>query len=201
VAGKDSEFVVTVKEVRVLNVPALDEAFAKGFGPEVTGVEFLRDRLREALVEQKRRFRLQRLMDAAAEELLKRHAFSVPQTLIELEAHALEQGEMGRLASQGLEVNGEEGHAALHKALREPAEKRARLSLVLEKIAESAKIEASEADFEQEIARLASQMRATPSEALRAVRQSGREEGVKEQIKERKALEWVVEKAKVTETA
>jgi trigger factor len=108
---------------------------------------------------------------------------------------------MGRLASQGMELNGEEGHAALHKALREPAEKRARLSLVLEKIAENHKIEATDADFEMEVSRLASQMKASAADAVRYLRQTGREPGVRAQIKERKALEWVVEKAKVTALA
>jgi len=201
VAGKSAEFMVTLKEVRLLSLPPLDDAFAQAFGPEVKDLAFLRDRLREALAEQKGRFRMQRLMDAAAEELLKRHAFTVPQSLIEAEAHALEQGEMGRLAGQGLEVNGEEGHAALHKALREPAEKRARLSLVLEKVAQSNKIEASDADLENEIGRLAQQMRASAAEVARSLRQSGRETGVRDQIRERKALEWVVEKAKVTDHA
>jgi trigger factor len=201
VAGKAAEFMVTVKEVRLLKVPALDDAFAKTFGPEVADLAFLRDRLREALVEQKRRFRTQRLMDAAAEELLKRHSFPVPPSLIDAEAHALEQGELGRLAGQGMELNGEEGHAALHKALREPAEKRARLSLVLEKIAASTKLSATDEEFEAEMARLASQMKISAAEASRAIRQSGRENGVRAQILERKALEWVVEKAKVTDLA
>jgi trigger factor len=201
VAGKAAEFIVTVKEVRLLELPEVDDAFAKSFGPEVVDVAFLRERLKEALTEQKRRFRSQRLMDAAAEELLKRHVFAVPPTLIDAEAHALEQGEMGRLASQGMELNGEEGHAALHKALREPAEKRARLSLVLQKIADNHKIEAGDEDFETEMAHIASQMKASAAEAARYIRQTGRESGVRAQIRERKALEWVVEKAKVTAIA
>src|SRR5665213_2473109 len=167
VAGKPSEFVVTVKEVRLLDLPTLDDAFAKTMGPEVESVAFLRDSLREALAEQKKRFRDQRLMDIAAEELLKRHSFAVPASMIDAEAHAMEQGEMGRLASQGMELNGPEGHSALHKALREPAEKRARLSLVLEKIAESHKIEAGDDDFEAEMRRIASQIRGSAADAAR----------------------------------
>jgi trigger factor len=201
VAGKDAEFTVAVLEVRPMDVPALDDEFAKTLGAEVTGLGFLRDRLREAIAEQKNRFRRSRLMDEAAEELLKRHNFPVPPSLVDAEAHALEQGEMGRLANQGMELNGEEGHAALHAALKEPAEKRARLSLVLEKIAESQKIEATDADFELEMGRLASQMRASAADAARFVRQTGREAGVRDQIRERKALEWVVDKAKITDAA
>jgi len=72
---------------------------------------------------------------------------------------------------------------------------------VLEKVAQSNKIEASDADLENEIGRLAQQMRASAAEVARSLRQSGRETGVRDQIRERKALEWVVEKAKVTDHA
>ncbi|MGH7442323.1 MAG: trigger factor, partial [bacterium] len=191
VAGKDAEFLVTVKEARDLILPVVDEAFAKTFGPEVTGVDFLRDRLREAVGLQKTRARTQRLMDAAAEELLKVHRFPVPTCLIEAEAEALERGELGRLSGQGMELNGQEGRESLRKALREPAEKRARLSLLLEKIAENKGIAAEDADFDAEMGRLAGQMRTSAAEATRSIRESGREAGVREQIRERKALNWV----------
>jgi len=200
-AGKDAEFICQVKEVRGVDKPAVDDAWAKTFGEEVTDVAFLRERLREAVAEQKRRARQSRLLDAAAEQLLERHKFTVPESLIDGEAHALEQSELRNMAQRGMELNGEDSHAALHKALREPAEKRARLSLVLEKIAETQSLQADNADFEFEMGRLAQQLGSTTAQAVQWARQNGRENAVKAQIRERKALEWVVEKAKVTDAA
>jgi trigger factor len=197
-AGKDAEFTTAVKEVRVLELPAVDDTWAKTFGEEVTGVSFLRDRLREALQTQKAELRKRVLMDKAAEALITSHSFSVPETLIDAEAHALEQVEMRNLQAQGMEFSGPDGHAALHKALREPAEKRARLALVLEAIAEAQKIEVNADDFDAEMVRFARQLGGSPADAARWAKQQGREEGIKAQLRERKALEWVVEKAKVT---
>ncbi len=200
-AGKDSEFTVTVKEVRTMTAPEVNDEWAKTFGEEVTGVAFLRDRLREALQTQKADLKRRTLMDKAAEELLKTHSFPVPETLIEAEAHALEQVEMRNMASRGMELSGEDAHAALHKALREPAEKRARLALVLETIADQQKIEVTDADFDAEMQRFARQLGSTAAEAGRWAKQQGREQGIRAQIRERKALEWVVEKAKVSVAA
>ena len=200
-AGSDAEFLCQVKEVRDLVKPAADDAWAKTFGEEVTDMAFLRERLSEAIAEQKRRARASMLMDQAGEALLERHKFAVPESLIEAEAHALEQSEMRSMANRGLELNGDDGHAALHKALREPAERRARLSLVLEKVAEAQKLEAGDADFEAEMGRLSAQLGTTPAQAVAWARQTGREGAVKAQIRERKALEWVIEKAKVTDKA
>lgn len=200
-AGAKAEFICTLKEVRALVKPVADDAWAKTFGEEVTDMAFLRDRLREAIAEQKRRARLSVLMDAAGEALLDRHQFTVPETLIEAEAHALEQNEMRAMAQRGMEPSGQEGHAALHQALRAPAEKRARLSLVLEKVADAQHLEVSEADFEAEMARLAPQLGTTVAQAVQWARQTGRESGVKAQIRERRALEWVISKAKVTDKA
>jgi trigger factor len=200
-AGKAGEFTVSVKEVRLMELPALDDAWAKTFGEEVTGLDFLRARLREALQTQKSELRRRVLMDRAAEELLKGHSFAVPETLIEAEAHALEQVEMRNMAQRGVELSGEDARAALHKALRAPAEKRARLSLVLECIAEIQSVTVDDADFDAEMARFARQLGTSPAEAARWARSQGREDGIRAQIRERKALEWVLGKAKVTTAA
>ena len=195
------EFTVVIKELMALELPTVDDTWAKSFGEEVTDLAFLRDRLREAVVSQKESMRQGRLMDGAAEALLDRHKFAVRESLIEAEVAAQEQGEMRRMAQQGLEMSGDGAKEALRKMLRDPAEKRARLSLILEKVAEAQKLDASEADFEAEMTRFAPQLGATPGQAVEWARQSGREHGIKAQIRERKALEWVVGQAKVTDIA
>ena len=72
---------------------------------------------------------------------------------------------------------------------------------MLEKIAEIQSLQAENADFEFEMGRLAQQLGSTTAQAVQWARQNGRENAVKAQIRERKALEWVVEKAKVTDAA
>ncbi len=202
VAGKPAEFTVVLKEIHATVLPTADDAWAKTFGEEVTDLAFLRARLREALEGQKKEARLRTLLDAAAEELIARHKFPVPDALWNAEAHALEQQEMRNMAARGMQLSDSpESHQALHNALREPAEKRARLALVLEKVAEAQKIAASDADFEQEMERAAPSLGVGKAEAIRWARSSGREQGIKAQITERKALEWVVEKAKVEDLA
>lgn len=200
-AGKDAEFTVVVKEVRLSALPALDDAWARTFGEEVTGLDFLRARLREALQAQRSELRRRALLDRAAEALLAAHSFAVPESLIEAEAQALEQAELRAMASRGMELSGEQAQAALRQALRAPAEKRARLSLILDAVAAQQALEASDADFEEEMARFARQTGIGQAEALRWGRQEGREKGIRAQIRERKALEWVVSKAKVATAA
>jgi trigger factor len=202
VAGKPAEFVVQVKEIRATELPAADDTWAKTFGEEVTDLAFLRERLKEAVASQKKQARLRRLMDGAAEELLARHKFPVPDSLWNAEAHAMEQQEMRNMANRGMQLaDSPESHQALHAALREPAEKRARLTLVLEKIAEAQKLEASDEEFEHEMERAAPSLGVGKVEAIRWARQSGREAGIRAQICERKALQWVVDKAKVEDIA
>jgi trigger factor len=202
VAGKPAEFVVQVKEIRATELPAVDDTWAKTFGEEVTDLAFLRERLKEAVASQKKQARLRRLMDGAADELLARHKFPVPDALWNAEAHAMEQQEMRNMANRGMQLaDSPESHQALHAALREPAEKRARLTLVLEKIAEAQKLEASDEEFEHEMERAAPSLGLGHAEAIRWARQSGREAGIRAQICERKALQWVVDKAKVEDIA
>ena len=202
VAGKAAEFVVQVKEIRGTVLPTVDDAWAKTFGEEVTDIAFLRERLKEAVSSQKKQARLRRLMDGAADELLARHKFPVPDALWNAEAHAMEQQEMRNMANRGMQLaDTPESHQAMHQALREPAEKRARLTLVLEKIAEAQKLEASDEEFDHEMERAAPSLGVAKAEAIRWARQNGREAGIRAQISERKALQWVVDKAKVEDMA
>jgi len=53
VAGKPSEFVVQVKEIRATVLPTADDAWAKGFGERSDRPGFLRERLKEAVTSQK----------------------------------------------------------------------------------------------------------------------------------------------------
>ena len=202
VAGKPAEFVVQVKEIRATVMPTVDDAWAKTFGEEVVNVAFLRERLKEAITGQKKQARLRRLMDGAADELIARHKFPVPDALWNAEAHAMEQQEMRNMAQRGMQLaDSPESHQALHAALREPAEKRARLTLVLEKIAEMQKLAATDEEFQREMERAAPSLGVDKAEAIRWARESGREPGIRAQISERKALEWVVDKAKVEDIA
>jgi FKBP-type peptidyl-prolyl cis-trans isomerase (trigger factor) len=69
------------------------------------------------------------------------------------------------------------------------------LGLILEAVAETRNIEVTDEDFAAEMQRLARQIGVSLAEATRWAKQQGREEELRAQLRERKALEWVVEKA------
>lgn len=201
VAGKEAEFTVTVHDIQERVLPAADDAFATSLGPDVKDLADLRSKLRQALTAQKERNRKAQLQEAAAGLLLDKHSFAVPESLIEGEQQAMLQQEQNSMRQRGVEVSGgEQGLASLAQAMRPAAERRARLALILDKVAKEKALEVSEEDFVAEMGKLAPSLGATPEQAITWARQTGREEGFRGRLREEKALNWIVENAKLSDS-
>jgi trigger factor len=101
VAGKVAHFTLTAKEVAEAHVPPLDEAFAKAFGIASGSVPALR-----AEVEANLRLELKRKIEALVKDqalkgLRERAQFSLPQSLVQIEAQGLMQRMAQNLRQQG----------------------------------------------------------------------------------------------------
>lgn len=200
VAGKAAVFTVQVKEAHSLELPAADDEFAKTLGTDVKDFAYLKDRLREALTTQKERARRSQLSEAAAAALIEKHSFPVPASLVQAELDGMLQQELAGMQSRGMEVSGgDTGMQSLRQAMQPSAEKRARLALVLEAIADEQKLVVSDADFEAEVTRFAPQLGTNAAGALRWAKENNREHNIRERQREQKALDWVVEKAKISD--
>jgi len=116
-AGKTAEFEVEVKELRVKELPPLDDDFARDHGKcEQEAATRADAAVREALIDQ----------------LLARHTFDVPSTLVERRTEALLQTLDLRLP-EGAER--EQALARLREQLRPRAERQVRTELLLDALA------------------------------------------------------------------
>jgi trigger factor len=196
VAGKKAQFMVVVKEIREVTLPELNDDFAKSLGG-VEDMAGLKDAVKKAIAAQKERFRKSRLQDGAAEQLLKQYPVGVPEAMIQGELNVLLDREISQLRGQGMEPKGEDGLKEIAERLKPAAEKRARLSLILESAAEAWKLEVTEEDFKQDMALAAPQLGMSLEQTLRWVRSNGREEAIKARLREEKALAQIIGKADV----
>ncbi len=146
-AGKTAEFEVEVKELRVKELPPLDDEFARDHG-KCESLAELRARLRTDL----EREAVARADDAVREglvdQLLARHEFEVPTTLVERRTEAL-------LASLDLRLpEGAEREPALERLreqLRPRAERQVRAELLLDAVAAREGIAVGDEEVETEI--------------------------------------------------
>ncbi len=198
-AGKDAEFVIHVHEVRERRLPAFDDEFAKQVGKFET-LDELKGKIREALSAQAKAERSHRFRDQLAEQLVELHGFTPPRALVQAEEEYLMDREKQNLKSQGLQLAEQDGaEEGLRQRLAPLAERRAKLALVLEKVAEREKLSVSEEEFQAEMKTLAASLKSPLEEFRRWARDSGRESGIRQKLLEDKAMNWILDRAAVQE--
>jgi trigger factor len=195
-AGKTLEYKVQVKAIKKKLVPELNDDFAKELG-EFKSLDELRTRIREQLEAQKRHEIEHAAKDKLVEELVGRNNFPVPESLVDQQITSrLERG-FRALAAQGMRAEDmrKMDFSRLRAGQRDAAVREVKASLILEKIADKEKIEASDAEVEVEVERLAQQSR-QPVEAVRnKLTDDGTLERIRERIRNEKTLDFLYQRS------
>jgi trigger factor len=199
-AGREVEYEATVMAVRRKELPALDDEWAKSLGEEIDSVEGLRARVRENLEARSKYEAEGSVRDEVVGKLVDAHPFDLPESLVEYQTQQLVQSAVRDMMRRGLDPRRQEfdweglqGHA------RTRAESELRASMLLESIAEREKIEVSDEEIEAEILALAEGTRQTEEQVRAALTKQGGERSIADRLRNRKALDLLVEKANVTD--
>jgi len=163
-AGKTAEFEVEVLDLRTKELPPLDDDFARDHGRSETLVE-LRGKIRDDLQRQAEERAERAVREALVEQLLARHQFEVPESMIARRADAILSSLDVRLPPG---VDQERALTELRQQVRPTAERDVRADLVLDAIAEQEKISVTDDDVTAEIAAVAMR-EGQPAERVRAV--------------------------------
>jgi trigger factor len=195
-AGKTLDYKVQIKAIKTKQLPELNDEFAKELG-EFTGIDDLRKRIREQLESQKRHEIEHAAKDKLVEELVNRNAFPVPDTLIESQISARLDRGLRALAAQGMRTDDMKklDFNRLRSGQRDAAVREVKASLILEKIADSEKIDVSDQDLDTEVQRLALQSR-QPVEAVRKkLTDDGSIDRIRERIRNEKTLDFLYQRS------
>ncbi|MEG0449025.1 MAG: trigger factor [Lysinibacillus sp.] len=200
-AGKEATFKVTIKEVKTKVLPELNDEFAKEIDPEVEGVEALRAKIKEQMTASKLAESDAVLRDELVEKAAENAEFEVPAGMITTETDRMLQEFGQRLQTQGMNLElyfqfSGQTEEDLRGQMKEEAENRVRVSLTLEAIGEAEKIEATEADIDAELEKMAAQFNMTKEQITSAL---GGNAVLVNDIKIQKTVELLVENAKITE--
>ena len=162
-AGKDAVFAVTVHDVKELELPALDDEFARSVSENQTAADLradVRKRL-EAIADARRR---REIGNQVMEKLLAAHEVPLPAAMVDGEVdHMLEEGEQAATRA-GVPFDDylkESGKTIeeLRAEFRPEAESRVKGTLLIEAIAKAEGIAATPADIADELQTLAAQYR------------------------------------------
>lgn len=195
-AGKEALFTVTVGEVRERILPELDDEFAKDVG-DYQGLEDLKAKMRENIRRSKEIAARNRLRDAVGRRLAELNPVPVPPTLLERRKESLIADAERYLVMRGVPwAEVQKTRAAIREDAGPAAERKARLSLVLEAIAAKEQVAVTDEEVSAEIAKIAAANKLEPAEVRRRLIQNETLSGLKASLLEDKTLDWVAERAK-----
>ena len=202
-AGKVVTFHVSILGVKKKTLPELDDEFAKDCGAYDT-LEALKDKIRSELESVLKRSMEEGYKDQILERLLTMHHFDLPETLIEREIRTMvrqrlmeeQQKKDGKLSMHD-QIHMEEEAKRIQQEVAPGAQKRVKLGLVLEAIADKEGISVSEQDIQEEFSKLARGLQVPLGEIQKMVEsggQSSRQE-FEDRIRAEKALQLVYQYA------
>lgn len=204
-AGEEVSFSVIVKEVQAKRLPSLDDDFAKT-ASEFDTLEELREEIRQRLAVLKAAESDAEVRSRVLEDLIDRCDLPLPEAMVEAETGARLTRLVRDLERAGLTLEKylegtNTSRDELVSIYRTAAEKAVSADLVLEALAETEGIEVSHEDLETEIESLARRSEVEESKVREELESSGRVELLAGDILRRKALDFLVEQAKVTDEA
>ena len=197
-AGKPAVFKCTVKEIKVKELPELDDEFAKDVSEFDTLEEYKAD-LKKKLEEKKAEEAKGRKEDAVIEKIIEGASMEIPDAMVETQAEQLVDDFAQRLQMQGMSMDQYmqytgAGMEAMIERMKPQAVKRIQSRLVLEAVAAAEQIEIGEDEIEEEIGRMAEAYK-MEVEKVKEILGESEKENMKDDLAIRKAIDLVTEAA------
>ncbi len=198
-AGKPAVFKCTVKEIKEKQLPDLDDEFASEVSEFDTMAEYRVD-LKQKLGERKAEAAKDAKEEAVIDAIIEDAQMEIPDAMLDTQQRQMVEEFAQRIRSQGLSMEQYMQFtgltpAAMLEQVKPQALKRIQSRLVLEAVAAAEKMEASDEDFEEEIQTMAEAYQLEPDKVEELLGESGAKQ-VREDIRVKKAVEFVVESAK-----
>lgn len=196
IAGKLARFKVNAQSVEGQVLPVLDDTFAKSFGIQEGGVEKLRsevaDNMRRELEDTVRR----KLKDQALDALLKANKLELPKALVDDEIERLRHDALVRIGVR----DSKKASELPRELFEEQAVKRVSLGLLVGEIINQQKLSVDPKRVDERLEHMASEY----SKSAEAVRSFRSNPDILRQVEtlvlEEQAVDWLLEKAAVTDT-
>jgi trigger factor len=199
-AGKTVEYVATVTAVRRKELPEMDDEWAKSLGDDFETLEGLRGKVREDLAMRSRVESDNRLRGEVMRKLVDAHPFEVPETIREHQANHRLESVVRDMIGRGMDPRSPElNWEGVRESLKAQADFDVRGSLLLEKIADHEKIEVTDEEVEEEINQIATGSRQSVEQVRAALTKEGGATSIADRLRNRKALDLLVENARVTD--
>ena len=199
-AGKPATFKVTVKEIKVKELPELNDEFASEVSEFDTLDEYKKD-IEKKLAEKKEIEANSKNEDAVVAKVVENATMEIPDKMIDAQAENMVQDMARRMQSQGLSLDMYLKYTGMtveqmKEQARPDAEKRIRTRLVLEAVAKAENIQISDEKVDEEVAKMAEAYK-MEVEKLKSYMSESDVKQMKEDLAVQQAVDLLVAEAKL----
>jgi len=194
-AGKTVRFKIDLKQIRLKELPELNDEFAKDLG-DFQNLEELRNEVRKTIFRERENSAQNEAKNAIVEKLVDAHPFAVPEVFVDQQVQVIVESQLRSLSSQGVDVGKLKlDWSELRKGQAERATRDVRASLILEKVSSAESIFTTQEEVDAELSRVSRQQR----EPIAAVRMKFEKDGtlgrIASRIRTEKTLGFLFEQA------
>ena len=197
-AGKPALFKVTVKEIKVKELPKLDDDFAKDVSEFETLADYKAD-IKKNLTDKKKEDAKKERQSRAVAKAVENASMEIPEGMIKLQVNNMVNDFAQRLQMQGLSIDQYIQYMGANPqqfmdSLKPEAETRIKNSLVLEAVVKAEDIKVSDEDYQAEIERMA-EMYKMETDKVKEMLGEAEEEQIRSDLAIQKAAELIADKA------
>ena len=197
-AGKDATFKVKLHEIKVKELPKIDDEFAKDTS-EFDTLSDLKNNIKERLEKQNKEREKSETENAAVDVLCENTEIDIPSGMIETEIDNAVEEVRGRLSYQGMKLEDylkiiNKTMDEFRKEYEEQAKKSVKVRLIIEAISKDADIKVDEKEIEDKIKEMAEKYGRKEDELLN---NENLKKYLEENLKAEKTVDYVVKNAKL----
>jgi len=197
-AGKKAIYHVKVKDIKVRQLPEINDALAKDLGKD--SLESLKKDIAIGLEEQAKHNGEIEVENKVLAKIIDDNNFDVPGGFVARQLKHMVESAKHHLMEKGFRKEDlDKKEEELKGKFKNDAVRRVRLLFILDAIARAEKIEAGDSDVEEAYKAIAAETGKPETEVREHYKREELVDDLKEQLKEGKTIEFLVKSAKVTE--
>jgi trigger factor len=197
--GKTSTFSATVKEIKRLNVPAIDDAWAKSL--DYDSLDRVKEELRRRLQSEKDAAGLRDVEQQIVDQLLTKHEIPLPEALLrKFSARSEERMKLEMMVRGVPEEKADEAVSMNREKSKEELEKMLRAHFLLEAIGQKERIFVTEDEVDSRLDVMAAATGRMPGEVRGELEARGQMSELRQALREEKIRRFLREKAKVADS-
>lgn len=204
-AGKSYDYVVEVQGIKEKKLPELNDEFARdaaGENGSVTTLAELRDKVRQGMEAARDQRQAAQAREKILDLLVERHEFPVPEALVEEQMDTRLERVVRSLAAQGVDpraVNVD--WVSLRRQQRDRAVNDVKAELLLDRVATTENIDATDEDMEKEIAAIGERSGQSATAVRARLTKEGALARMKAKLRSDKTIDWLYRTARIETTA